>query len=183
MQTAANYDDHALAKSSVGISSPDGLKAHKSPVTNAAFFVRNICTHSRIMAGRVGLPSGRPVSLGPGTANPARSASISRLAALRGGLKTDLRGLVMPTNNKTEKHPTLAEQLRISHIMSNYYDKSVVLHDLADLLKDCLDEECEQPAELPKKHLVSIANAIQCVNECMDRSVENLIDAADALNQ
>ena len=82
-------------------------------------------------------------------------------------------------STQTKNHPTLAEQLRTSHVMSHYYDHSVILHDLAGLLKDCLDDECEQQLELPQKHLVSIANAIQCVSECMDRSVENLIDTAD----
>ena len=175
------YPEQALAKSSAGISSPFRLKAHKSPSPFAAFFVRD-ARACQFMAGRVGQPSGWPVSFGPGTANPARSASIMGLAAPGGGFKNRPKVTAMSKNNNADPdRKPLAAQLRTCQVMESFYQKSLTLHQLASLLRDCLDEDNEQPVQVPREYLSSLASAILCVNEQMDETVEGLIDTAAVL--
>lgn len=84
-----DYSKTVPAKSGTGISSPKSLTEPTSRMLRiAAFFVGLARARLSVLAGWVGQPSGWPVSVGAGTANPVQSASHPRLAALGSGYTT-----------------------------------------------------------------------------------------------
>ncbi|MBW5826483.1 ash family protein [Yersinia kristensenii] len=73
----------AAAKSAAGFRSPEIKRAHNRA---SGFFMRKARPHFRTMVRRAGAPSGAPVSLLSGTANPVRLTTLKSFAALGGEL-------------------------------------------------------------------------------------------------
>ncbi|MGT3346753.1 ash family protein, partial [Yersinia enterocolitica] len=73
------YISPAVAKSAAGIGVPEIKRAHNRA---SGFFMRKARPRFRTMVGRAGAPSGAPVSLLSGYANPVRLTTLKRLASL-----------------------------------------------------------------------------------------------------
>ncbi|MBW5870640.1 ash family protein [Yersinia enterocolitica] len=80
---AGRYISPAAAKSAAGIGIPEIKRAHNRA---SGFFMRKARPRFRTMVGRAGAPSGAPVSLLSGYANPVRLTTLKRLASLGGEL-------------------------------------------------------------------------------------------------